>query len=208
MTLNPSSPPPDRRRPTHTRSRGAAARADSGASGLEMAALLLALVGIAMRLLANPALRDPEGRAAVQAAARALFALCLRMAFRSGLKAGRTLLRMLRGTAWEDHAALVERVAHGRAEPEALPELAPPEAARIADALGRWMRRAARREARPSRARRRGARAFVAYGYFAGACMAARRDACPHGRAEAPGAKNVRSGLGLRACNSLLIRNN
>ncbi|MBS0559222.1 MAG: hypothetical protein JSR21_04120 [Proteobacteria bacterium] len=134
-----------------TRSRGGAARpaAREGARDprWEIALLLLALAGLGLQLLANPKLRDPKDRAAMQGAVRAILGLSLMMAFRHGLKAGRALLAVLRGTAWRDHAALVARVGEGKASPDLLPDLETPEARRIADAIGRWMRRQARRRA-------------------------------------------------------------
>jgi len=161
-----------------TRSRGAAARAGGLEPGVQAALLLLTLVALAMRLLASPAARhDAEAREAVQRIARVLFAMFLRMAFRNGLKAGRALLGMLRGTAWEDHLALVERVANGRAEPEALPGLDPQSAARLAGRLGRWARRASRRLARRAHTRRVAARLSVPCRHRSGARTTARRAA-------------------------------
>ena len=153
MNRTPSTPTPDRRRPKHTRSRGAAARpavlARSDEARAEAMLLgLLSLVLIALRMLANPKLSDPERRAQVRAAARALTMVCLRMAFRRGLRAGSALLAILRGTAWEDRAELVAKVASGLAGAGRLPALDAQDATAIAARLERWMRRAVRRAAR------------------------------------------------------------
>ena len=190
-----------------TRSRGAAARAAAGPVSGDarwelVLPLLLALAGLAMELLRSPGLRDPEDRAKLQGAVRAVLALCLRMAFRRGLSAGRALLATLRGTAWQDHAALMEQVAAGKASPDALPELDLPEAMRVADALGRWMRRAKRRGGVAGR--RHQARTLVSCGRSAGADLSARRDVCSSARLEAPGAKSAASPQ--RLCTSLLFR--
>ncbi len=184
-----------------TRSRGAAARAAARAAagpvsgdarwGELVLPVLLALARLALELLRSPGLQDPEDRANLQGAVRAVLALCLRMAFRRGLSAGRALLATLRGTAWQDHAALVEQVAAGKASPDALPELSLPEAMRVADALVRWMRRAKRRGG--GAGRRHQARTLVSCGRSAGADLSARRDVRSSARPEAPGAKNAAS---------------
>ncbi|MBS0560048.1 MAG: hypothetical protein JSR21_08345 [Proteobacteria bacterium] len=156
-----------------------------------MVLLLLTLVGIAIDLMRSPKLRESAERESLQDAVCVLLGLCLRMAFRRGLSSGRAFMRMLRGTAWEDRAALIGRIAAGRASPDALPGLALPEAKQVVDGLGRLVRRAARRAAA---ARRRAARAMVSFGPCTLSRAVARgavaRRSGAQGCAEVPGAKN------------------
>ncbi|MBS0562597.1 MAG: hypothetical protein JSR21_21320, partial [Proteobacteria bacterium] len=151
FSMNPApSSTPSRRSPTRTRSTGGSARTASGgaasgqrASGLTelgIVPLLLVIVSLGMRVLANPRMRA-EDRASAQRAICSLLGLCLRIAFRQGLPAGRALLAVLRGTVLERKGLLLRKVAAGGASPEALPALDAPEAGRIAGALDRYLRR-------------------------------------------------------------------
>ncbi|MBS0560158.1 MAG: hypothetical protein JSR21_08895 [Proteobacteria bacterium] len=196
MTRTPASIP-NRRRPTPTRSTGGAARPAVSAVSEEARAEavllgLLRLVLIGLGMLANPRLRDPAQRAQVRAATRALVIVCLRMAFRRGLSAGVQLLAILRGTAWEDRADLVGKVASGLAGAGRLPALGAQDATLIAERLDRWMRRAVRRAAARVRRGVVAPRASRALGI-------ARGGAWVPGRWEAPGAKNGRCALRLCA---------
>jgi len=157
MNSAPSSTP-SRRSPTRTRSTGTAARAASGgaasgqgasgqgASGLTelgIVPLLLVMVSLGLRLLANPRMRA-EDRASAQRAIFSLLGVCLRIAFRQGIPAGRALLAVLRGTVLERKGSLLRKAAAGSASLEALPALDAPDAQRIADALKRYLRRTLR----------------------------------------------------------------
>ena len=144
--MNPSpSSTPSHQSPARTRSTGAAARTASGgaASGLTELAivpLLLVLVSLGLRLLTNPRMRADD-RAAAQRAICRILGVCLRVAFRQGLPAGRALLAVLRGTVLERKGSLLRKAVTDDAAAEALPMLDAAGAGRIEDALKRYLRR-------------------------------------------------------------------
>ena len=179
-----------------TRSRAAAVRA----ARAELVVALLGLAALALQMLASPKLRDARVRADMQGLVRELVIVCLRMAFRRGLKAGLALVSLLRGTAWADQAALVEQVASGLAGAEALPALEAPDATVISERLGRWMRGASRRavvRVPVVRADESGRGALVRVVSYEGACAT--------GRPEAPWPKNAAGRLCI--CTSISLHN-